>query len=376
VRARRPVLRDVPRCEDTHAGLWMDKFLQDQTTEDTGRDDDAKRAKGDLLAEVASIGVPAPYATAFARRKLALESSGRYVIQARARAVGRAVVGLGQKGPTEIGICLEHTWGVPILPGSSLKGVAAAAAHRLHGGAEWEKATSVAGKAVARKPNSYDWLFGTTDEEGAVSFLDAWLDPDTKHPLDLDVMTVHHQKYYGGDTRPSGDRDVYPPSDMDSPNPVAFLSTGGTFVVFLEGEEAWVETAFKLLSEGLEQLGIGAKTNAGYGRFVLERVRSPEQLRKQKEAELAAKREKELEQTWRVLDGLPARFKGAQTATDNFAELLKAEKAGCPEERLRALARLLAGTAASKAIWRKWGSGEKRRPEQKLLFDRIFKPLF
>jgi len=358
---------------DTHAGLWMDKYLTDQTTGDGAADDEARGAKGELLAQVASIAVPELYRPAFTRRQRALESSGRYVIRARARALGRAVVGLGQKGPTEIGICLEHTWGVPILPGSSLKGVAAAAAHLLHGGDEWAKRTSVSGNDASRAPNSHDWLFGTTDEMGAVSFLDAWLEPGCSRPLDLDVMTVHHQKYYGGETRPSGD--VYPPSDMDSPNPVAFLSTGGTFVVLIEGDQAWVETAFELLKEGLEQLGIGAKTNAGYGRFTLEREFTPEQLRMRNEAEARRKRQAELERRWAALDQLSRGVVGNNNATDVFAKLLSASSEGCPEVRLREVAEMLARGDERRAVWKRWGKGDKRTEEQKRLFERIFKPL-
>jgi CRISPR-associated protein Cmr6 len=41
------------------------------------------------------------------------------------------IIGLGQKGPVEAGLALEHTWGIPMIPGSALKGLTMAAAHLL-----------------------------------------------------------------------------------------------------------------------------------------------------------------------------------------------------------------------------------------------------
>jgi CRISPR-associated protein Cmr6 len=383
VRARREALVAIGKKPDTHAGLWMDKYLQHQTAEDDQDQELARGAESDLLGEVASIKTPDLYRAALRKRLQFLKDGnpGRHVVVAKARALGRSVVGLGQKGPTEIGICLEHTWGVPMLPGSSLKGVAAAAAHLLHGGADWKKAVADDGKPVDREPNSFDWLFGTNEEKGAVSFLDAWFDPEAsgdKPPLDLDVMTVHHQSYYSGKVNPST-RDVYPPSDMDSPNPVSFLSTSGTFVVVLEGEKAWVEAAYQLLAAGLETLGIGAKTNAGYGRFKLEREKTTEELQQEHAVmlvELAAakKREQdaELAKRWAGLDSLVGLYKGASNATDVFRNLLKAAKDGCPLERLQGIALQL--NQKDKKFWKEWRKKENRTPEEQEYFDKLFKP--
>lgn len=62
---------------------------------------------------------------------------------------------------------------------------------------------------------------------------------------------------------------------MDSPVPVSFITTGKdlTFAIALEAREedaAWLNAAWALLDEGLKTLGVGAKTNAGYGRLVLD----------------------------------------------------------------------------------------------------------
>ena len=73
-------------------------------------------------------------------------------------------------------------------------------------------------------------------------------------------MTVHHPEYYSGEG---------PPSDCDSPNPVQFVSVRGSFLFVAEGpNREWRDYLDRLLRETLEKEGIGAKTAAGYGRFV------------------------------------------------------------------------------------------------------------
>jgi hypothetical protein len=57
---------------------------------------------------------------------------------------------------------------------------------------------------------------------------------------------------------------------MDDPNPIGFLSVSGTYLIVVEGDPDWTGAAMELLQKGLVDLGIGAKTNAGYGRLNLE----------------------------------------------------------------------------------------------------------
>ena len=49
------------------------------------------------------------------------------------------------------------------------------------------------------------------------------------------------------------------------------------FSIPLVGPDAWRRAAAKLLSEALIHMGIGAKTNAGYGRMQLEIPLTPEE---------------------------------------------------------------------------------------------------
>lgn len=262
MQARRDSLKSVKVSEHTHAGLWLDKFLTDQT-EEGKKDEKASQAKAKLIKELCDINVPDGYQAAFARREslftdLKEKKRANYCA---ATVEGRMIIGLGQKGPVEAGLALEHTWGVPMIPGSALKGLTMAAAHLLLEDEAWRKGVG----------HSLKILGGTTERIGSVIFHDAWWIPEQdKLPIHPDVMTVHHPDYYKDGNKA--------PSDMDSPIPIPFASVTGNYLVVVERtfplkaeeQEDVLEAALYILKLGLAHLGIGAKTNAGYGRMTLD----------------------------------------------------------------------------------------------------------
>jgi CRISPR-associated protein Cmr6 len=270
----------------THAGLWLDKCLNAQTETEKSKTDDGKGAKAELILALKDHSMPEGYPQALARLRESFEAEPARVLCAPADVQGRMVIGLGAKGVLEAGLHLEHTWGVPILPGSALKGLAASTAHQMIEDDGWRKRE----KSTKRDRISFDELFGTTDDSGGVIFHDAWWMPGNEHaklPIHLDVMTVHHPKYY----QHTGAGDPPPPSDMDSPIPIPFASVTGRFLVAVEGELAWCHAAMAILKIGLAELGIGAKTNAGYGRMTLD-YESPEEHRERQQREEAEKSER------------------------------------------------------------------------------------
>ncbi len=261
--ARREVLQHLGFSDDVHAGLWIDKMLPLQThkVNKALNTNEVKTARGQHIQRLLRIKIPNAYREAFERSEEHHRHSGHTM--AIASVNGRMVIGIGNKGPMEIGLTLHHTWGVPYIPGSALKGIAAATAHRLIEDDSWR------GPGKDALPGeSYKTLFGVLAEQGKVVFHDAlWKPRGQSLPLAPDVMTVHHADYYQGDPNQPP-----PPSDTDSPNPISFVSATGQYLVALQGPRELCQAALTLLKIGLEELGIGTKTNAGYGRLKLEEI--------------------------------------------------------------------------------------------------------
>ena len=196
------------------------------------------------------------YTEAFTSRREVLAET---VTFQRAKTIQPLIAGLGSSNVLETGLTLNPTYGIPMLPGSSIKGITA---HYAAGVIE---------------PELYGLLFGHSDdkeqEAGFIRFYDAWLVPESiKGALKHDVMTPHH----------SG-QDV--PSDFDEPVPVRFLHVSGTFEIGIACEdpdpttrEEWADFVFILICEALKNYGIGGKTRSGYGRMELELTKRQKEL--------------------------------------------------------------------------------------------------
>jgi CRISPR-associated protein Cmr6 len=160
-------------------------------------------------------------------------------------AVTDAVLWLASAGPLEVGLALHHVYGFPVLPGSALKGVALRAARG------------------AQTPDVVEARYGAQEHAGSVAFLDAL--PCDGWAVQRDVMTPHFQKWYAGGERA--------PDDTDDPVPVGFVSVkaGTAFETALLARSPALAThlagVVADLVRGLDALGLGAKTAAGYGAF-------------------------------------------------------------------------------------------------------------
>ena len=208
----------------------------------------------------------------------------------------RFIAGLGRKGALEVGFTF-HRYGFPILPGSSVKGIARTwaligIARKVNPATlkeldailsadgdreseprrkyeEWKRQQS---EEVQKLADDFRAVFGTTAAAGRAVFFDAIpaTDPKTKTKpkLDLDVMNPHFPQYYQGKA---------PPTDWQSPVPVYFLTVApNTEFRFAVGWRGALDDEGRRLRKlardwliaGLTELGAGAKTSAGYGYFV------------------------------------------------------------------------------------------------------------
>lgn len=239
----------------TNAGLWFEKYV--------GELADYASVRVELVRQTAKLRAEADaYAAFYKRWEEMLDGlkPAQYVETRKAKVEGRMSIGLGGEGVIETAITLHRTYGVPYIPGSALKGLAASYARNRIGG-EWALGSA-----------AYNIVFGKTEESGYLTFHDALYVPGSANgqPLRADVITVHHQDYYGNKKDKEGK--LIPPADWDDPIPNPFLSATGDYLIALSavaGCEEWIDQTWKILELALQEEGIGAKTSSGYGRLTL-----------------------------------------------------------------------------------------------------------
>jgi CRISPR-associated protein Cmr6 len=245
------------------------------------------------LERVAAIKINPDYQHFFARWKASFGAEGDRTLEVALRS--RLLIGHGNSSATDVGLTVHHTWGVPVIPGTALKGLlahyvaavygpdgddaSAEPARQRYRGVVWQ------GRRIKRGPGEVSRaLFGAPEADddaavrlagqpagaaaGLVTFHDALYVPDSDPPFAIDVLTVHQKSYYDAHHAP-GHRQGPWPTDYDSPNPVSFLTVrpGVRLLLALSGPPDWTALAEHLLLKALGQWGVGAKTSAGYGRL-------------------------------------------------------------------------------------------------------------
>ena len=138
------------------------------------------------------------------------------------------VCGLGATHVLETSLTLHHIWGVPYIPGSSLKGVCRQVAFwNLVDGKNFSEnelenfQKKFYGELAIDNEDMlvYQLLFGAQDFKGLLLFLDAYPECENNQKIFiLDVMNPHYSSYYG-------DKDgKIPPADWENPTPIFFLT--------------------------------------------------------------------------------------------------------------------------------------------------------
>lgn len=304
----------LAKTSPANAGLVFDRFAPD-TLEDErggGREDPPKKRGLNQVRDLAKRA-DLPLLKAWKQRwEESVKKDG--AVPFPKSTDWRFVTGMGRKGPFEVGFTFNR-YGFPYLPGSSVKGIARAQAFydiaeavtegklkllfekvykdvpeeerkkkkytplsaldltlSLEKDDEFEKEFDICQpsdecKKTARK---FRKIFGNTGKAGGAVFFDAIPDSESIPVLDLDVINPHYPDYYKEGSS------AYP-TDWQSPIPTYFLTVAPNtkfwFAVGWRGEpNAELQTdAVNWLKAGLEALGAGAKTSAGYGYFTPDR---------------------------------------------------------------------------------------------------------
>jgi CRISPR type III-B/RAMP module RAMP protein Cmr6 len=182
----------------------------------------------------------------------------------------RLAIGLGAEHPWENGFSLDFSCGVPVLPGSALKGLCRA----------WAKWQGMESKLTRR-------LFGSElgDDEAAragdLVFLPAYPAPQSGQSLlEWDLLNPHLPGYYRA-TQEDREARRIEAVPTDDPLPVSFLAVpaGVPFVFRLLSRPGsapgTADEGLSILARALADLGIGAKTAVGYGIFRTKREERP-----------------------------------------------------------------------------------------------------
>lgn len=238
----------------------------------------------------------------------------------------KLVIGMGNVSTFETDITLHHTYGIPYIPGSAIKGVLRNYIIENYSEKFCDSNCDEKREKKAESNDVFRSIFGGKNKkgkniQGKVIFMDSF--PKYKYEVKLDVMTPHHKGYYEKGMEPV---------DTEEPTPINFLVLKNCEFQFyiavdktIKNDEKLMEEVKKIYEEKniekfiLENLiealtfhGIGAKTSVGYGYFEIDKEAEiikliSEQEKRKKEEELKLK--KELEEAERIKE--EEKFKNA-----------------------------------------------------------------
>ena len=214
----------------------------------------------------------------------------------RLKTAYRLVIGAGYPSFIENGFLFHHVYGIPYIPGETLKGLARAVfilsvAEAIKGETKLSKIEEELSEetegifhqmpdrinivldnyTIENPVETFRKIFGSKKRRGQVIFFDAYpVEFNPSEHFEVDIMNSHYGDYYQSGKAPA---------DWLSPNPIHFLALKeGIVFEFSLGlaplepmedneEKLLLETARKLLEVGLKNFGVGNKKRKGYGWF-------------------------------------------------------------------------------------------------------------
>ncbi len=259
-------------------GLLLDKYVPAEAINPEEAEDKRKDARGNWLRKIRQEYQSDPKLVRAAYHRWYSYTSALHASHFSAEIDWRLIVGLGGNSVLETNLTLHHLYGLPIIPGSALKGLT-----RSYAAME-DKEVYISGAAGQMKPSTaietdhcdIRRIFGMQDQAGTVIYFDAFPE-DGQVAFVLDIMNPHYPDYYQKDAAPTNEQ---------NPRPIAFLAVHRTSYMFAlalrqgvpEEHKDDLTTAKTWLGKALAAYGAGGKTSAGYGYFgpITEQSRLPE----------------------------------------------------------------------------------------------------
>lgn len=244
-----------------NTGLYYDKLLylidfgsiflekEKNSFRNKNTDNPKNTYKDKILSSLSSIEPYEHLITIRNKMITSLKKNGKFVYSFTATLKTPALIGTGIPSIDEIGFYWNRNYGIPTIPGSSIKG---AFSSYFYSDESFDK-------------KLYDLIFGTKENAGKVEFLEAI--PKGKFSLLKEIQAPHFGNYY---------QKNLPPNDVYNPIILSFLSINSKtefifdFVIDTDKEDTAKEILClfeKSKKNIMEIYGLGAKTSMGYGRF-------------------------------------------------------------------------------------------------------------
>ncbi|MCC6026628.1 MAG: type III-B CRISPR module RAMP protein Cmr6 [Caldimicrobium sp.] len=284
---------------------YICKFFQNQDLTEQCKDKKGKdRGKEKRDEDVEKIDYINKFKEKVQKPEPPPKVEGYAIEKFRLKTAYRLVIGTGYPSFIENGFLFHHVYGIPYIPGETLKGLARtvfilSVVEAIKGkfdpskieeglSEEAEKEISEEAKGILHKiperiniildnytienpVETFRKIFGSKKRRGQVIFFDAYpVDFNPSEHFEADIMNPHYGRYYQADEAPA---------DWLGPTPIHFLALKeGIDFEFSLGlaplepmedneEKLLLETAKKLLEVGLKNFGVGSKKRKGYGWF-------------------------------------------------------------------------------------------------------------
>lgn len=272
----------IERADFAHLGLLMSKGFAASSLAERSDSDRAEHIHDIVRKGNAQIKNKSAYFSAYLNWKLVLEQLPD--IESFGMSLSSTLfIGNSHDNALETNCNFHQVYGVPMIPGSSIRGMLRH--YMLDLGVSEEQMLFLFGSEPGADTKADESAGKEGLHAGCLVFYDAlWVPSNGQGPLCFDILTPHHGDYYIQQGK-------VPATDFDVPVPVPQLGVQGDFwFVFSCTHSAWRSIVKDLLLKALSEHGVGSKTSLGNGIFKLDSGLYKQQVEAEKAESLAVTR--------------------------------------------------------------------------------------